>query len=182
MINTVLETERLNLRPLQADDAPAITRYAGDRRIAAGKLSIPHPLPQDWAQGYIRYHQRAIAAREDFCLALTRKTEPTLIGIINLYPQSEHVAQVGFWTAVPFWGQGYMSEALRAVLRFAFMELALQRVHASRFGSNPASGRVMQKAGMRQEGRLRQHVLKDGAPQDLVWHGMLSGAFEGSHA
>ncbi len=182
MINTTLETKRLVLRPLQADDEAAITRYAGDRRIADGKLSIPHPLPQDWARRYIRYHQQAITAREDFCLALTRRPEPGLIGIINLYPQSESMGQVGFWTGVPWWGKGYMTEALRAVLRFAFEDLALQRVHASHFGTNPASGRVMLKAGMRQEGRLRQHVLKDGAPQDLVWHGMLREDFESNHA
>ncbi|MCY3946139.1 MAG: GNAT family N-acetyltransferase [Anaerolineaceae bacterium] len=182
MINTVLETERLILRPLQADDAPAITRYAGDRRIAAGKLSIPHPLPQDWARRYIDYHRQAIAAREDYCLALTRRPDPQLIGIINLYPQTANGAQVGFWTGLPFWGQGYMSEALRAVLRFAFQDLALPRVHASHFGSNPASGRVMQKAGMRREGCLRQHLLKDGVPQDLVCHGMLRADYEANHA
>lgn len=90
MNGPMLETERLILRPLQTDDAAAITRYAGDRRIAAGKLSIPHPLPEDWARRYIRYHKQAIAAREDFCLALTRRPQATFIGIINLYPQSPH--------------------------------------------------------------------------------------------
>ncbi len=182
MINTVLETERLILRPLQDDDAVAISCFAGDRRIAAGKLNIPHPLPKEWARRYIDYHQQAIAAREDFCLALTRRREPGLIGIINLYPQSAGGGQVGFWTGVPWWGRGYMTEALRAVLRFAFQGLALPRVHASHFRSNPASGRVMQKAGMLQEGCLRQHVLKDGLPQDLVCHGMLRADFEGLHA
>lgn len=182
MINTVLDTERLILRPLQGDDAAAIARYAGDRRIAAGKLSIPHPLPQDWAQRYIRYHQLAIAAREDFCLAMTRRPDAQFIGIINLYPQSDNGAQVGFWTGVPWWGRGYMTEALRAVLRFAFQDLALPRVHASHFRSNPASGRVLQKAGMRREGCLRQHILKDGVPQDLVCHGMLRADYEGIHA
>lgn len=75
-----------------------------------------------------------------------------------------------------------MTEALRAVLRFAFQDLAMQRVHASHFRSNPASGRVMQKAGMRQEGCLRQHILKDGLPQDVVCHGMLRANFEALHA
>jgi len=181
MIDTVLETERLILRPLQAGDEAAITRHAGDRRIAAGKPGIPHPLPQDWARRYIDHHRQAIAAREDFCLALTRRPDPKLIGVINLYPQSANGGQVGFWTGLPWWGQGYMTEALRAVLRFAFQDLDLPRVHASHFRSSPAAGRVMQKAGMRREGCLRQHLLRDGQAQDLVFHGMLRADFEAIH-
>src|SRR4029077_20513221 len=69
-------------------------------------------------------------------------------------------AELGYWIGKPYWGCGYCTEAGHAVLRYAFNELRLHRVHARHLSHNPASGRVMQKLGMRHEGRLREHVKK----------------------
>jgi RimJ/RimL family protein N-acetyltransferase len=75
---------------------------------------------------------------------------------------------------VPYWGRGYATEAALAVIAFGFEELGLNRIYAQHMASNPASGRVMQKAGMRHEGTLRQHVTKFGIVDDIAIYGILA--------
>ncbi len=177
MNGPILETERLWLRMLEDGDAKALARYAGDQRVAAPTLNIPHPYNLDLAREFIERKQQSAIAGSDFAFALTLKPERQLIGVISLRPQQGHSAEVGYWAGVPFWGQGYMSEALRAIIRHAFCDLGLQRVYASHFASNPASGRVMQKAGMRHEGCLRQHVVRWHEAHDLMYYGILREEF-----
>jgi ribosomal-protein-alanine N-acetyltransferase len=80
---------------------------------------------------------------------------------------------MGFWIGVDWWGQGYASEAARAAVRFAFKELNLNRVYAHYMTRNPASGRVLEKIGMKREGLLRQRVRKWGVFEDVVILAML---------
>ena len=82
-------------------------------------------------------------------------------------------AELGYWIGKPYWGQGYCTEAARATLDFGFEQLGLNRIFAHHFARNPASGRVMQKIGMTREGRLRQHVKKWDAFEDLELYGIL---------
>ena len=84
-------------------------------------------------------------------------------------------AELGYWVARPFWNQGYASEGARALVRFGFAELGLHRVSAHHYSRNPASGKVMQKIGMRFEGLLRQHVFKWGVFEDIEMYGILAG-------
>ena len=117
MTSPTLETERLWLRLLEPGDAAAITQYAGDRRVAATTLNIPHPYSIDMAHQFIAGTRQAAAAGDSFTFAMTRKPQRQLIGVIDLRPQHGHSAEVGYWTGVPWWNQGYMSEALLAVIR-----------------------------------------------------------------
>ena len=97
-----------------------------------------------------------------------------VIGAIGMEVQREHDrGEIGYWIGVPYWGRGYMTEALRGVLGWAFESLRLHRVFAVHFARNPASGRVMQKAGMRHEGSLRQHDKKWDAYLDVEVYGIL---------
>ena len=77
-------------------------------------------------------------------------------------------AEMGFWIEVESWGKGYATEAARAVVRSAFDQLKLNRVYAHHMVRNPASGRVMEKVGMKREGLLRQRVRKWGVFEDVV--------------
>lgn len=182
MSGPLLESERLLLRLLQAGDAEAIALYAGDRRVAAPTLNIPHPYSLELAREFIGRTQRGANEGSDFVFALLRKPEREVIGVIGLRPQQGHSAEIGYWTGVPFWGQGYMTEALRAVIRFAFCDLGLGRVYAAHFADNPASGRVIQKAGMQPEGCLRQHVVRWGEAHDLVYYGLLRDEYLAAEA
>jgi [ribosomal protein S5]-alanine N-acetyltransferase len=101
---------------------------------------------------------------------VTLRPGGSLIGAMGLRDiDTEHsLAEMGFWIGLDWWGQGYATEAGRAVLQFGFEQLNLNRVHAHHMVRNPASGRVLEKIGMRQEGLLRQRVKKWGVFEDVV--------------
>jgi ribosomal-protein-alanine N-acetyltransferase len=86
-------------------------------------------------------------------------------------------AERGYWIGVPYLGNGYATEAARAVVRYGFDVLKLHRIFASHFQGNPASGKVLQKVGMKYEGRLRNHVRKWDQFQDLEFYGILESDF-----
>lgn len=92
-------------------------------------------------------------------------------------------AKLGYWLGVPYWNRGYMTEAVQALVGYGFTELGLNKITASHFARNPASGRVMQKLGMTQEGLLRQDVRKNDDFEDLVLYGLLAEEWtEGTRA
>jgi RimJ/RimL family protein N-acetyltransferase len=80
-------------------------------------------------------------------------------------------AGLGYWISVRFWGQGYCTEAATATLRDGFRDLGPRKAGSRHMSGNPASGRVMHKAGMTQEGMRRQELLKDDESHVLVIHG-----------
>jgi RimJ/RimL family protein N-acetyltransferase len=93
--------------------------------------------------------------------------------------KDQGIAEIGYWIAVPYWGRGYATEAAAEIVRYGFEERNLQRVFACHFTRNPASGRVLQKAGMKYEGTLRQHVRKWDEYVDVAFYGVLRHEYDG---
>jgi ribosomal-protein-alanine N-acetyltransferase len=156
-----LHTERLLLRPFSLADAQAVQSLAGEREIAAMTLTIPHPYEDGMAEAWISTHQEAFEKGEAVFFAITLRSDGTLIGAMSLEINQQHLrAELGYWIGVPYWNQGYCTEAAQVVVKYGFEELGLARIHAAHFKRNPASGRVLQKLGMSHEGSLRKHVLK----------------------
>ena len=173
-----LHTERLILRPFAAADADAVTRLASAREIAATTLSIPHPYERGFAETWIASHQDQFAASGSIVLAITLREDGTLAGAIGLDVEPLHRrAELGYWVGLDYWGRGYCTEAALALVRHGFETMGLHRILAHHFSRNPASGRVMQKIGLRHEGTLRGHVLKWGVQEDLELYGMLHDDF-----
>lgn len=169
-----LRTPRLLLRPFCPEDAPAVRHLAGAREVALNTLNVPHPYGEGAAESWIAGHREAWARGTEAVFAITRAGDGELVGAMGLRLQPEHAAaELGYWIGVPFWGNGYATEAARAVLAYGFGPLGLQRIYAHHFARNPASGRVLEKIGMREEGVLRQHVVKWGERQDLRCFGIL---------
>jgi RimJ/RimL family protein N-acetyltransferase len=77
-------------------------------------------------------------------------------------------AEFGYWLAEKFWGQGIMSEVVPAFVDYCFKEFSLNRIFAMPHSNNPASARVLEKAGFTFEGRLRKNVIKDGQILDSL--------------
>jgi ribosomal-protein-alanine N-acetyltransferase len=169
-----LETERLRLRPFSLTDAGAVQALAGAREVASTTLNIPHPYDDGMAEAWIRTHVPGYEADEQATFALTLRETQELVGAIGLVINRPHGrAELGYWVGIPFWNQGYATEAARELLRFGFEELELNRIFAQHVVRNPASGRVMQKAGMQHEARLRQHTNKWGVFEDIDLYGVL---------
>jgi [ribosomal protein S5]-alanine N-acetyltransferase len=174
-----LTTERLILRPFALQDAGPVQQLAGAYQVALNTSSISHPYPDGAAEAWISTHQAQFDAGQGVHMAVTRERGALLIGAMGLALEAEHRrAELGYWIGVPYWGQGYATEAARAVLAYGFGEQGLLRITATHFARNPASGRVMQKIGMTCEGCLRRHVLRWGEPQDLVLYGILREEWE----
>lgn len=169
-----LRTARLVLRPFTMADAAAVQRLAGASEVASTTLNIPHPYEDGMAEAWIASHAPAFTRNELAVLAISFP-DRALIGAISLRLEPLHRrAELGYWVGVPFWGQGYATEAAQAVLAFGFETLGLNRIYATHLLRNPASGRVMEKIGMRCEGTNRQHVWKDDRFEDLVRYAILS--------
>lgn len=155
-------------------DAARVQQLAGAREIAEMTGHIPYPYPDGAAEEWISTHEMKWAHGETATFAIVSSETQELMGAIGLTMEPENrCAEVGYWLGKPYWNRGYMTEAARAVIRFAFENLNLNRVYASHFARNPASGRVMQKCGMQYEGTLRQHFVRWDRAEDLVFYGIL---------
>lgn len=175
----VLESPRLILRQLQLTDQAAIALLLSDRRIAATTENIPHPYPVESAERFIRNTHDNYEDGAGYSFALVRRSDQEFMGVLGIHPNLRHLnAGLGYWIGVPYWGQGYMTEAVQCVIQFGFEELELNRIYAAYFVDNPASGRVMEKAGMTYEGTLRQHMLKWGEFKDLAYRSILREEWE----
>ena len=170
-----LETPRLLLRPFVAADGPAVERLAGAREVAETTLTVPHPYPEGGAQEWIATHPAAWDAGTGATFAIVDRVTNELVGCIGAAIQrADARAEIGYWIGVPFWNRGYCSEASRAVVDFLFDSLGMNRVQGRHFTTNPASGRVMQKVGMRLEGINRRAVKKWGRFEDIAMYAILA--------
>lgn len=169
-----LETKRLLLRPFGQDDALEVQRLAGDKAIADTTLNIPHPYKDGIAEEWISKHQAEFTNGEGVTFAITQKTDGSLVGAISLIDISKHhQAELGYWIGKSYWDNGFCTESSQAVLRYAFTELSLNRIHAQHMSKNPSSGRVMQKLAMKPEGIRRQHAKKGDNFENMELYGIL---------
>ncbi len=155
-------------------DAPDVQRLAGDLAVADTTLNIPHPYEDGMAEEWISTHQAVFDEGDGVTFAITLRETGELIGAISLRTANRfNRAEMGYWIGKPYWAKGYCTEAAKAVIAYGFDELNLNRVLAYHLTRNPASGRVMEKAGMRYEGHLRQHAMKNGVYEDLKLYAIL---------
>ncbi|MBC8180786.1 GNAT family N-acetyltransferase [candidate division KSB1 bacterium] len=174
-----LKTERLILRPFILDDAKDVQRLAGNFFIAKTTLTIPHPYEDGMAEEWIGIHQKDYEEGTQIIFAIVSQENNQLLGAIGLssIKQEFENAEMGYWIGKEFWNKGYCTEAARVVLKYGFEELGLNRIHANHFGSNPVSGKIMQKIGMTYEGCMRQHIKKWDKFEDAVLYGILKIEF-----
>jgi RimJ/RimL family protein N-acetyltransferase len=170
MAPLLIETPRLQLRTLGEADIPELVPLIGAREVAATTLRIPHPYDEKHAREFLA----TVAKEHELRLSIRQRSDGRLCGGIGLHPEMSHQhAELGYWIGVPYWGNGYATEAAKAVVRYGFEQIKLNRIFAHHFKHNPASGKVLRKIGMKCEGRLRQHVLKLGAFVDLELYAII---------
>lgn len=170
-----LKTKRLLMRKFKLSDASRIQELAGSRSVAQSTLMIPHPYEDGMAEAWIDTHQSEFESKKSLVLALCDIRAGDLIGAMGLRIKMEfNHAELGYWIGEPFWGNGYATEAAKAILAYGFTVLGLNKIHAHHMTDNAASGKVMQKIGMAFEGRMKQHVIKWGEYKDLDVYGILA--------
>jgi RimJ/RimL family protein N-acetyltransferase len=183
LVQPTLTTARLTLRPFVLDDAWDVERLAGMREIADTTLSIPHPYPVGAATRWIESHAPAWTAGSAVTFAIVETGLGKLAGAISLMSiHREHRrAELGYWIAVDRWNKGLATEAGQQLLDFGFNDLALHRIESRHFLRNPASGRVMQKLGMREEGADRDWAIKWGRHETLARYSILKPEWAARH-
>ena len=169
-----IETPRLILRKMTMRDARDIYEYGRDPQVAKYVLWDPYQSVGE-ARSYIRYMIRKYHNGEAASWCIEWRETGEVIGTIGyMWFQSEHSsAEVGYSLSRPYWNRGIMTEALRAVLKFSFEEIHLNRVEAQHETENPASGVVMRKCGMIREGTLRQRMMNKGRYVDTELYAIL---------
>ena len=174
-----LATERLLLRPFTLDDAAAVQRLVSAYEIAENTLLIPHPYPEGAAAEWIATSGKMFEEGKTINLAIVLRDSGEVAGSMGLVLTPQHdKAEIGYWIGVPYWNRGYATEAAGALIDFGFAECRLNRIDAGHFDRNPSSGRVMQKAGMQYEGRLRQYIKKWDEYLDVVYYAILRSEWD----
>jgi [ribosomal protein S5]-alanine N-acetyltransferase len=169
-----LTTARLVLRPFAMSDAPDVQRLCNVRDIALNTLLIPHPYPNGLAESWISSQPEGFANGEVVTFAITLAGGGELLGATGMrIERASDRAEMGYWLGVPYWGQGYATEAARAFVEYSFDKLGLNRISAEHFTRNIPSGRVLQKIGMRHEGTMRQAHRKWGEYLDSELYAIL---------
>jgi len=157
--------DKIRLRPIHQSDAADAYQLVTDNAVLA---NLAWDGPADEAEISETYHRRETEfdVDENCDLAIERVDEPGLMGCITArFPRHPRQADIGYWLGVPYWNQGYMTEAVRLVCHFSFVYLDAARAYATAFTSNVASRKVLEKNGFSVDGTLRHHVLKRGE-----WH------------
>lgn len=118
-------------------------------------------------------------ADKSYEFAVCDRQTGTVYGAIALTDHQRYEnGEIAYWIGEEFWGKGYATEASKAILDFAFHVKKYHKVYARHFASNPASGQVIQKMGMKQEGVLIDHVKKENQYEDLIYYGIFKNKFD----
>ena len=148
-----LETRRLWLRWPRIADATAILRLAGEKAVAEMTASIPHPYPTQAVDPFVFATRKGNALGEHLVLAITPRDKPNeLIGMIGAHKQASGRPFIGYWLGTPHWNKGYATEAVQALIDTMFSLVEIDAIEADTRVINPASRRVLEKSGFRQEG------------------------------
>jgi ribosomal-protein-alanine N-acetyltransferase len=141
----------IRLEPIALGHADEVQALASDPLIAATS-NVPHPYPPDGAQTWIRYTlaQRELGHELNFAVV----NDSNLVGVCGVLNISgtPRRGELGYWIGVPYWNQGYASEAARQLVRTVFVDHGIDELYSSCLVRNSASFRVLEKTGFRHVG------------------------------
>jgi ribosomal-protein-alanine N-acetyltransferase len=176
-----IETERLLLRKILPEDAEMVYKWMSDPEVCKYECWTPHPNTR-FTRGYIIEVMGGYRSDKTYHWGIQLGDE--LIGsvcAVNVDDHS-HKALLGYAIAKSYWNKGYTTEAVKAVIRYMLLEVGLNRLEATHSVNNPASGRVMQKAGMMLEGHAREYYYSNAGIQDSNLYAITKSSFSGSQA
>ncbi|MBX2991368.1 MAG: GNAT family N-acetyltransferase [Bacteroidetes bacterium] len=165
------------MRSFAVTDAEAIAKYANNRHVSINlRDSFPYPYTVQDAKRWLRAVKKH---QPETGWAIASPQE--VIGGIGIHIQPDvyrHSAELGYWVGEPFWKKGIATAAVKAVVDYAFTNFDIVRLFAGVFEWNPASSRVLEKAGFTCESRMRKSVTKDGKHIDQLMYVVLRGEWE----
>ncbi len=140
----MIETERLIMRPWEETDAEALFRYASDPDIGPIAGWPPHTS----VENSLEIIRTVFAAPETYAVVLKATDEP--VGSCGImFSDGQHSAEIGYWIGKPYWGQGLIPEAGKALLERCFNDLHLDAAWCGHYDGNTKSKRVIEKCGFK---------------------------------
>jgi len=154
------------LRGFSPADIARLCELAGDWEVAKMTATIPHPYTPEVARAFIGSHDAEASRGAAWTYAVTRADDGVLVGCVALSDDPVPRGNLGYWIGRPYWGMGYATAAVRALLAVGFAQLEHVTLSALHLASNPASGRVLAHCGM-VEGAPTTLPHRDGGPAEF---------------
>lgn len=166
----VLKTGRLILRGLSKGDEEELRAAADHETVARGTAGLPHPYTLEDAVSFVNGRYNDFLGEKGGVFAVVEKETGMMIGCAGISPTRKGSVEIGYWITPSRWNLGYCTEVVKTLIVFAREEMGMHRICAFHFPDNPASGRVLEKAGMTREGVLKGFLFKNGEYLDaVVW-------------
>lgn len=166
-----------HVRSFVPTDAEAIAKYANNRHVSINlRDSFPFPYTVFDARRWLQHVRRQ---QPEISWGIASAKE--VVGGIGIHPHHDVYrlsAEIGYWLGEPFWRKGIATSAVKAVTAYVFEHFEFLRLYAGVFAWNPASARVLEKAGFSLEARMRQAVVKDGQVIDQLMYVLLRDEWE----
>jgi len=164
-----LATARLMLRRPEVGDIASIVAIAGDWQISSRLGRVPYPYSEQDAHAFLRE-----IVPNEWTWAITLRVSGEFVGVIGLHPEEPDVAELGYYVARRHWGRGIATEAVLSIIHYG-QSIGLRRIIAGHFVNNPASGRVLQKAGFVEIGRTERSCLASGITMPSIEMEIVNG-------
>ena len=144
-----LNSERLILKKLEAENLTALTRLANNKKVSDQIVNIPHPYTDINASMRLGYVTKGFKEGSRYCFSIFTKDRMEFIGEISLHETDKEnsVAELGYWIGEPYWNKGFVGEAVAPVVQFGFEKVGYQTIYATVRTGNIASERVLVKNG-----------------------------------
>jgi len=173
-----LKGQKINLRKLTKSDALSIYQNVKDKEISRF-TNIPHPYTLKNAKSFIRRTHLGFRKKTAYELGIELESGQVVGGMSLLKVDHKNKnAEVGYWLGKKYWGQGIASESLKLILDFGFKKLKLVRIYARVMHPNTASAKLLEKAGFKYEGRMKQNFLKNGKWMDVLIYAILKEEYK----
>ena len=174
-VPTIPVNEHITLSQITWDDKPSYLKHLNETdEFRAHMGMIPFPYQEIDADQWLSKVVRETLEADHRRSWAIRNSNDELIGGTGVFGITKREkAEIGYWLAKPYWGQGIITEVVRRLCKFAFDQYELRRIYAKVFATNPTSARVLEKAGFELEGTLRNHYFRDDESYDVLFFGMM---------
>lgn len=170
-----ITTQRLILNQPNERDLETIVDILNNKVYSENTINIPFPYSEADARYWLELSKNGFENKNQYIFAIRLKSNSKLIGGIDLgINRRFNKAELGYWIDIKYWNNGFASEAAKAIIEFGFENLKLKRIFASHFDYNPSSGNVMKKIGMKKEGILKFHTMKNGEYQHHILYAIIN--------
>lgn len=158
----IIKTKKFVLRPFRKGDELSLQKNINNKKIARNLATVPYPYTVKMAKEWIAKNIKEAKKKKPSMVNFVIDIDGEVAGSIGFHKIEQHKAEIGYWLAQKYWGNGLMTQVVYQICKFGFGELKFKRLWAAVFPWNKASMRVLEKNGFKFEGILRKNTLKHG--------------------